>query len=184
MSHLTYQQILEFVDEKASKVEREQIMNHVRSCKRCAEIVLQEQNLTHAIKSVPLTGTSRRFTAKVMEKVLPGSIDSFLFRILSGGGRILAMMAILAVVGYALSLNFSDPESKISARPSGLVEKLDQDYRDVWTVLLNQQKQLTRGILETSDTRQWELVGMILLTFMILALLDRFVFRPLTKLKI
>jgi len=145
---------------------------------------MQERNLTRAAKGVPLTETSRRFTAKVMEKVLPGPVDSMLFRILSGGGRILAMMAILAVVGYALSLNLSDSGPRISTGSSGLMETLDQNYRTMRTILLNQQKQMTRGILETSESKQWELVGMILVTFMILALLDRFVFRPLTKLKL
>lgn len=184
MSHATIEQIHGIIDRTLGEPERERLMVHITSCQKCSGVLALEQSIVKAIRNAPLVKPSGQFTAKVMERILPGNSGSLLFRALSAGGKTLAMIAVLAVVGYVLTLNVPGDEGKGRTESSQFMKTFSQYYQEASRFISAQSKQMSRGMVETTAAKQWEIIGMIVMTFVILLLIDRHVVRPLMKLKL
>lgn len=186
MAHLTYDQIQAMGDHTIGDAERRSLEEHLFSCKRCAREVALQESVARAIRQAPLVRPSRRFTKNVMDRILPGSQDSKIFRLLGGAGKILAMGLVLAVMAFALTRTWpGTTESTTAVQNQSQVTKVFlQYYAQAQQLLLAGSDKMGQTLTQQSTTPQSKILAMTILSFAGLALVDRYVLRRFLKMKL
>lgn len=178
MSHLTYKQAQDLADGMVVEG-MEALRRHAAECSRCAREVAIQRSLARAAKESPLVKTSPGFTRSVMEIVNPGSRETWLFRMLGGTGKMLAMVVVLAVVGYALTFL---PNSASTGVGQSEISKLFSDYyAQMQQVLTQQAGNLSQTMSSQTATDESKVLSMTIVSILALALLDRFILRPILR---
>lgn len=178
MSHLTYKQVQDLADGNIGEG-MESLRRHAAQCPRCAREVAVQRSVARAAKEAPVVKPSSRFTRKVMEVVDPGAQETWLFRLLGGTGKVLAMIVVLGIVGYALTLL---PGSAGTSSDQSEISKLFSDYyTQMQQALAQQAGRLDQTMTSQTSTDGSRILSMTIVSILALALLDRFVLRPFLR---
>lgn len=178
MSHLTYKQVQDLADGNVG-AGMEAVRRHEAECRRCAREVAIQRSLSRAAKEAPLVKTSPRFARRVMGVIDPGSQETWLFRLLGGTGKLLAMLVVLGIVGYALTLL---PGSAGTSSEQSQITRLFSDYYSQMQQALTQQAgRLSQTMTSQTSTDGSKVLSMTVVSILVLALLDRFVLRPFLR---
>ena len=180
MSHLTYKQIQDIADGNIGEG-KENLLRHAAECRRCAREIAIQRSLARAAKEAPVVKTSSRFARRVMETIDPGSEETWLFRLLGGTGKMLAMVVVLGIVGFALTLL---PGSAGTSSEQSALSKLFSDYySQMQQVLVQESGRMSQTMTSQTATEESKILSMTIFSILVLALLDRFVLRRFLRLR-
>lgn len=177
MTHLSQQQIQMMADKTLEAREHDVLQQHARTCSRCGKELAFQHSLLRAARQAPLVRPSGGFTSRVMELVAPELKGGLTFRFLSNFGNALAMVVVVGAIGYVLTMNFPSAVTAQSAEPSELSRAISQSYTALQQFLATQSDQMTRTVAEKTSLKGSKVGLMALASLLILALLDRLVFR-------
>lgn len=186
MSHLTYYQIQAMADGSIGEPDRQKCQDHAALCSFCAREIALQQFLIRAIGRGPLVKTSRGFTRTVMEQILPGSNGSALLNFLGGAGKFLAMGLVLAVITFALTRTWSgspltDSTAESQSQVSGLISRY---YGEARQFLAQSSGKAGQTMIQETKSPESKILAMIFLSLGGLALIDRYVFKTILKMKL
>jgi hypothetical protein len=102
MTHLTNDQILQFVDGTADYMMQATCTNHLATCEKCRREVELQKVIVKTARETGLMMPSRSFTRAVMSTIVPGRVRRMTRWALDNMGGMFAMMAVLGVTGAVL----------------------------------------------------------------------------------
>ena len=184
MGHLTYQQIQALADGTLGESERKGYEGHVSACPHCRREIALQQSLVRAIRHLPLVKPCKRFTRNVMEQILPQSRGSTLFRLLGGTGKIIAMSLVLAVIVFALTRPWSGTVAESQQNQSEVTKLFSQYYAQAQRVLVEGSDMMGKTMANQSNTGPVRILTMTFLSLIGLALIDKYILRPILKMKL
>ena len=179
MSHLNYKQVQDLADGSIGEG-TDALARHAAAWSRCAREVAFQRSMARAAKEAPVVKTSTRFTRSVMETIDPGSQETWIFRFLGGTGKMLAMVVVLGVVGFALTLL---PGSGGTSDQSSLSKLFSDYYTQMEQVLTQETGRMSQTMTSQTATEESKILSMTIFSILVLALLDRFVLRRFLRLR-
>ena len=184
MSHLTSRQILQLLDHAVDAAEESRWQAHLFECLRCREELALQQAIARNVRQQPLHMTSPRFTAAVMRRARLHERQSLVLRFLMKHGTIMALVLAAITLGYGVSmLSFGRLES-IAHELEQPANKMQQYYTDTHRLFLNQMDELADKMRDAANEENAKLLLTGVLIIFFLAVLDRFVLRPLAKMRL
>ena len=177
MNHLTTREILEFVDGTILDGQRTQVIAHLEACSRCRSEVEFHRTLVGAARRQPPHAPTRKFTDRVMQRILPNGQHRWIQTIMNNAGGVIAMGIVLAVLGYALLSS----NSSASPQPSMITEMVkvyDDLYAKVQEFLKVQATKLESLSPKPRAIGSDKLILLTLLSLVALGAVDRWLIQP------
>ncbi|MEP0823610.1 MAG: hypothetical protein HRF44_12255 [Ignavibacterium sp.] len=179
MEHLTVEEIHDL----AMRVDRGDLQKqalpaHLITCGDCMQEFRFQGVLVHALRT-HVHPAPRSMKRAVMNRIIPAG-ESALTKILSAGGRVLAMAAVVAMIVYGLSLDL--PGSSQPGPTSELFGQMSSYYNVAKEFLAAH-----TSVLGTSKNDGGEKGKILVMTFFVLAglgLVDKFVGRRFIRMKL
>lgn len=184
MTHLSQQQIQMMADKTLEAREHDALQRHALTCSRCSKELAFQHSLLRAARQAPLVRPSGGFTSRVMELVAPELKGGLAFRFLGNFARALAMVSVVGVIGYVLTMNLPSAVSAQSTQPSELSQAISQSYASFQKFLATQSNQMTNTVAEKTSVKGSKVGLMALVSLLILALLDRLFFRQHGRMRV
>lgn len=184
MNHLTAEELFQFLDGRPDAETKIKVENHLSSCPVCKRELLLQQNLGRAVKRLPWEQTSTKISGRVMKRVLGSQKASFLSKVLTHGGNILAMIFVLGFIGAILSSASLRQSSEGPSAVSEFFKPFTQFYAQAGELLASRTIRVNQEITNTTSSRSVKIVAFALLTFVVLAAIDRYVIPRLIRLKL
>ena len=184
MNHLTTTEIFQFIDQTLDDAELNRLSQHLVECAQCRNEVEQHRALGRVVQQQRLVQTSPRFTANVMERVIPQKDKSFFSWILRNIGTLIAMVAVLGVLGYVLSTTSMWTSMQEQTESSGLAKMFSSAYHDIKQFFADKTNQFTQRLDTDTSARSERIFLIAFISIVVLALLDRFVLRQFMRTKL
>ncbi|GJQ19830.1 MAG: hypothetical protein HBSIN02_01850 [Bacteroidia bacterium] len=179
MEHLTVEEIHDLaVRVDRGDLPKEALPAHVTMCRECMQEFRFQAVLVNTLRT-HIHPAPRSMKKAVMNRIIPSG-DTVFTKILSAGGRALAMVAVVAVIVYGLSLELPG-----SSRPSPTSELFGQmsSYYNVAKEFLSAHT----SALGAPRTDGGEKVKILVMTFVVLAglgLIDKILGRRFVRMKL
>jgi anti-sigma factor RsiW len=184
MNHLTVTEIFQLIDRTLNEAELNRLTRHLSECARCRNEVELHRTLGRAAQQQQLVQTSPRFTANVMERAVPQKEKSFFSWILRNIGTLIAMVAVLGVLGYVLSTTPMWTSMQEQTESSGLTKMFSSAYQDIKQFFADKTNQVTQRLDTDTSARSEKILLIAFISIVVLALLDRFVLRQFMRTKL
>jgi len=185
MIHPTSPELFEFIDSRLGKEENAKIAAHLAVCAPCRRKVELERSMGRIVKDEPLVKAQAGLAALVMVNVTTPSRDSLVLRFLSKLGSLVAMLIVLAVIGFAISQvsGTNDRSDKTSPSITQIVAPASEMYEKGLEAFVQRTSAITQALETAGDVQFWKTVFIIALTIGVLAAADRVVGRRFIKLR-
>ncbi|MGA7160313.1 MAG: hypothetical protein WBZ48_04885 [Bacteroidota bacterium] len=185
MIHPTSPELFEFIDGRLGKAETGKIAAHLTVCAPCRRIVELEHSMGRIVKGETLVKAPASLAASVMINLSTPSRDSLALRFLSKLGSLVAMLIVLAIIGFAISQvsSTNDQYEKTSHSITQFVAPVSEMYEKGLETFVQRSSTITRALEATGDVQFWKTVFIIALTIGALAAADRVVGRRFIKLR-
>ena len=181
MNHLTFQQLQDYADKLPTITDSREIELHLRMCNECSDRLNAFQNFDSVLRRVPLERVSGEFTHNVMKKLRLNKPPSYAWKIFESLAPILALI-LIAVIVYALfqyTGTYDKSEMKQSLQlTQSVYNKLGGSVTEGLNLLNGWMgKYLSFAFAKNS----YGLTTFLLVFFGAVALLDKYLLRPLFK---
>lgn len=183
MIHLTTKQILQFVDGTLDYASQAQCTNHLAVCARCRSEVEFQKTLAKIARRQPSVQPSGRFAARVMGRIIPQKRKTWANTVLDNLGNVFAMFVVLTVVGYAIANPSLFTPKDHSSQPSLLSQTIAGTYNKIVQSFAERTKDATQTVVSTSANDSSRVISMTLMTLLFLIVLDQFVLKRYTGMK-
>jgi len=185
MIHPKANELFEFIDNRLDKVRAEEVMKHLEGCPLCRRKVELERSTRIVVHDEPLVNVRRGFSASVMVRLVTPTRDPLALRILGKVGGFVAMLVVLAVIGFAIfkaSGVTEKPDTTPSAVPQ-VVAPLSTLYENGIEAIDHQTLTIAQTIENAGDARFWRTVMITVLTIGILSAADKLFGKRFVRLK-
>jgi len=183
MIHLTTKQVLQFVDGTLDYASQAQCTNHLAVCAQCRSEVEFQKTLAKVSRRQPTVQPSGQFASRVMGRVFPQKRKTVASTILDNLGNVFAMFVVLTVVGYAIANpSLFTPQDR-PAQPSVLSQTIAATYGKIVQSFAERTKDATQTVVSTSTNDSSRVISMTIMTLLILIVLDQFVLKRYTGMK-
>jgi anti-sigma factor RsiW len=183
MEHLTQRQVLDFIDGNLDEATERRVHTHLGGCDRCGREVAFQRSVLQTARVLPTIPVSRHFTQSVMKRALRKSGETFGYKVLQNLGHVFAMIAVLAVIVYMISLPSTTTGSTQPSQTSELLQAWKSITAQVTGLLTQQSERFREGVASRTTGSRAEIAVMTLAVLLLLAALDRFVLRRLARIK-
>ncbi|MCI0707083.1 MAG: zf-HC2 domain-containing protein [Ignavibacteriae bacterium] len=184
MNHLSRQQVFALIDGQLDDAEERTCNAHLAGCARCRNEVALQRSLDTAVENLPLERTSSWFTERTMNRILRAGKQSLSYRILQHVGSAVAMVAVLVVLGYILSSPSELLVGNDDSASSSLFSSWKTFYNNVSAAVSQNATRLNNVFAGQTATPVTKIIATTLLVLVVLAGLDRYVFRKVVRMKI
>jgi hypothetical protein len=183
MSHLTSNHVLQMLDGALDPGEQQRLSAHVAGCRKCRQELALQRAIARSAKHQPLALPSPRFTATVMRRVRYYESQSALLDFLMKHGIMLAMIAALAILGYALLVMPDWEMTKDKIQTLQPEKKITQIYVTANRELMQQVHEVGKKIIDLASEENAWLLGAAVLIIVLLALFDRLVMQQFMRIR-
>jgi hypothetical protein len=185
MNHITTPELFEFEDNRLDKDRAGQVASHLAVCAHCRRRAELERSTHHIVQSEPLIKAPEHLAALVMVNVAAPARDPFVLRLLSKLGSLMAMFAVLVVIGLAISKVSGMNEQTDNSWQSitHAVAPLSEIYGRCMQVFVNGTSTISQSIESAGDIQFWKTVFLIVLTIGVLVAADKMFGRRFIKLR-
>jgi hypothetical protein len=183
MTHLTTKQILQLVDGTLDYASQAQCTSHLAVCEQCRKEVGLQKAISKVAHHQPLIRTSAGFVQTVMRRVVPAHQKSWKTKVVDNLGNIFAMAMVLTVLGYAISSPSLFKMQEEPSQPSVVTQTISDTYAKFVQTFSQRANDATQKLVSSSSTEGSKIVSMTLISLLILAGLDQFVFKRITGIK-
>lgn len=184
MTHLTTNQVLQFIDGTLDYAAQAQCTSHLAVCERCRKEIELQKQLTKAMRGHTIVPTTPAFARGVMTQILPHHAKTWKVRIIDNLGNMFGMATVLAVLGYAImnpSLFTSQQQtSKQTLIPQAVSETYDgfvQSVSQKATTVLQQ-------LGSAGGTESNRVISFTLVSLAVLVALDQLVLKKRLGMKL
>lgn len=182
MEHLKLSELQEWAERAAAGRSEQALPGHLRECRRCQNEYRFQLAMVRSLR-MPSHAAPPSVKRMVMNRIVSPTRQGLALRLLSGGGRAVAMAAVLAVVFFALTMNFpGTPEAAKSGPATQVFGQLSSYYAEAKEFLTSHSDALRPPSERNGDGNR--LVIMTLVVLGGLGLVDRFVIRRFVHLKL
>jgi hypothetical protein len=123
MKHIPFDIICKIADGELSQKEVELYINHWKSCQSCQKETELQRLIMKASNRAKLVEPSNNFTRSILEIINPSQKKKWSEWLLHNLGNIIAMVLVLAFLGYILSIaETSDFQTEKSAKNKPVTE--------------------------------------------------------------
>jgi hypothetical protein len=183
MNHLTTREIFQIVDGTIENGERTRLVVHLEQCQRCLREVELQRRLGQAVKQMPLVKPSEGFTAGVVNIVAPKAKKTWGAIIINNLASIIAMISVLSVVWYAVTMT---PSAHNTAQPSAISKALGA-YAEYYG---KSRDAISKGVTsligeprKDQPSKKIDVATLTVISLIILVALDRFVMRRVIRIR-
>jgi hypothetical protein len=184
MNHLTTREIFQIVDGTIENGERTKLVVHLEQCQRCFREVELQRRLGQALKQMPLVKPSEGFTAGVVNIVAPKAKKSWGTIVINNLANIIAMVLVLSVVWYAVTMA---PSAQNTAQTSAISKALG-----VYTEYYGKSRDaISKGVTsligeprKEKPSKTVDVATLTVISLTILVALDRFVMRRVIRMRV
>lgn len=184
MKHLTLTQHQEYIDGKENESTYNEMELHLRTCATCNALLKSFKQIESTLRSVPHEQVSTNFTLRVMERLRIKESPSFLWSIFKNLAPLLGLFIVIGIVygvmKFTGTLESSGVGESITATQSA--------YNSVATKISTGVSAFN-GLLKKLfpflyAKSSYGLTVFLIVLFIIVALLDKFIFMPIIRKKI
>ncbi len=185
MIHPSTPELFEFIDNRLSKVETDKITAHLVVCAPCRQRAELERSMRQIVRHEPLLKAPAGLAALVMVNVAAPSRDPLVLRLLGKLGSFVAMLVVLAVIGFAIVQvsSVNNQSDKTSSSITQIIAPLSEMYAKGMQTFVHRTLTITEAIETTGDIQFWKTVFIVALTIGVLAVADRVFGRRFVKLR-
>jgi hypothetical protein len=185
MNHPSPTELLEFIDDRLGKERAGEITAHLAGCALCRRKVELERSTRKIVRSEPLVKAPAGLSISIMVNLVTSPGDSWVLQLLGKLGSFMAMIVVLAVVGFAIvQVSSVNGESdKTSSSITQIVAPLSLLYAKGAQTFTLQMSKFTQAIETKSAARMWQTVFILILTIGVLAAADKVFGKRFMKLR-
>jgi len=175
MNHPAATELFEFIDSRLAKERAREVAVHVAECTHCRRRIEFERSTRRVVQSEPLVRASERLAALVMINVAPQTRDPLALRLLGKLGSVVAMIVVLAVIGFAIAQisSVTDQSAPTSSSITKVVAPISDAYAKGIQTFIDHTSTITQAIENAGDAQFWKTICIVVLSVAVLAAADR-----------
>lgn len=181
MKHLTFIQLQEYADGFLDHQHRAGIDLHLRTCDECSGKMKSLSLFESSLKNIPLERADPNFTQRVMERLLIKESSSFMWSIFKNIAPLLGLFIVIGIVYGVLKFTGTLEGSGVGESITATQSVYNSVANEVSTGVSAFNGWLKNIFPFLYAKSSYGLTVFLIILFIIVALLDKFILMPIFK---
>ena len=181
MNHLTLETLQEYLDGLTDDETRGKIEMHIQSCTACSDEMKLLRSLDASLKNIPPEKTTPNFTVRVIKQLGIRESPSIVWLIFKNLAPLLGLVAIISVIYGVLKFTGSLDSSGVGESVIATQSAYDSVVNGISTGISAFSGWMKNAFPFLYTKSSYSLTVFLGVLFIIVALLDKFVFMPIVR---
>jgi anti-sigma factor RsiW len=181
MNHLTLEMLQEYLDGLTDDDTRNKVEMHIQSCTVCSDEIKLLRSLDSSLKNIPHEKASPNFTIRVIKQLGIRESPSIVWLIFKNLAPLFGLVAIISVIYGVLKFTGSLDSSGVSESVAATQLAYDSVADGISTGISAFSGWVKNTFPFLYTNKHYTLTAFIAVLFIIVALLDKFVFMPIVR---
>jgi len=181
MNHLTSTQLQEYADGSANAQIRDDIEIHLQTCAECTAKYKAIRQIDSALRKLPLDDASPDFTQTVMARLKIKESPSIIWSIFKNLAPLFGLIIVVGIIYAALKISGVYDNSGLGESVQATQSVYNQVGNSVSSGISTFNGWLENLFPFLYTKSSYGLTAFLVVLFIIVALLDKFVFMPMMK---
>ena len=181
MSHMSWNDLFELIDEPVGSSRRQELEQHLSTCPRCRQLLESQRYLERVVRTVPSAEPSAGFTDRVVGQLHSSRKERSSLRLLTFLGAGIPLVLVGVLIGYALSLGQASPASEGDEIFGGAFGDLSGVLDRAQSALSSMLGDTGTAIAHYVQSDTINIAALALVSFVLLFIADRLLLRRILR---
>ncbi len=183
MNHLTLEMLQEYLDGLTDDETRDKIEMHIQACAACSDEIKSLRFIDSSLKNIQPKKTTPNFTIRVIKQLGIRESPSIIWLIFKNLAPLLGLVFIVSIVYGVLKFTGSLDSSGVGESVIATQSAYDSVTDGISTGISAFSGWMKNAFPFLYTNKNYTLTAFIAVLFIIVALLDKFVFMPIVRRK-